>query len=168
MRAVLNLITLLLRSAAAFFRSRREQAIVELALRQQLAMYAQKKPQPRLMSLDRAFWVALSPFWPPWRGALVVVKPDTVVQWHRRGFRLHWRNISKRGPGRPPISEEVQGLIHRSARKNGWGARKIHTELRMLGFTVSLATVSRYLPKHDLDGATPGRTSPHLCRLPAP
>ncbi len=72
-----------------------------------------------------------------------------MIRWHRKGFRLYWRAISKRGPGRPPISEEVQALIHRLAGENGWRARKIQAELQKLGFTVSVATVSRYLPKRN-------------------
>jgi putative transposase len=76
----------------------------------------------------------------------VIVKPDTVIRWHRKGFRLYWRSVSKRGPGRPPISEELQTLIRRLACENGWRARKIQAELEKLGFTVGLATVSRYLP----------------------
>ena len=143
----LMLIVALLHSILAFFRSHKEQAIVELALRQQLATYAQTQSKPKLTPLDRAFWVALFRFWPRWKEALVIVKPDTIVRWHRKGFRLYWRAISKRGPGRPPISEEVRELIRRFALENGWGARKVHAELEKLGFTVGLATVSRYLPK---------------------
>jgi len=75
------------------------------------------------------------------------VRPDTVVRWHRMGFRLYWRAISKPGPGRPTISEELRDLICKMASENGWRARKIQAELEKLGFTVSLATVSRYLPK---------------------
>ena len=77
----------------------------------------------------------------------MIVKPDTVVRWHREGFRIYWRWISKRGPGRPRLPAEVQELIHRFAVENAWGARKIQAELEKLGFAVSLATVSRYLPK---------------------
>jgi transposase InsO family protein len=150
MRALL-LISALLRCAAALFRSRNQQAIVELALRQQLATYAQKRSKPRLTPLDRAFWVALFRFWPHWRDTLVIVKPDTVIRWHRKGFRLYWRAISKRGPGRPPISEELKALIRRLASENDWRARKIHAELEKLGFSVGLVTVSRYLPKRARD-----------------
>jgi hypothetical protein len=64
---------------------------------------------------------------------------------------MYWRWISKRGPGRPRISEELRELIHRFALENGWGARKIHAELGKLGFTVSLVTVSRYIPKTPRD-----------------
>ena len=148
---MLTFATLLLRCTLAFFRSRKEQAIVELGLRQQLATYVDKRSKPRLTPLDRAFWVSLSRLWPRWKDLLVIVKPDTVVRWHRRGFRLYWRAISKRGPGRPPISEEIQALIRRLASENGWRARKIQAELEKLGFSVSLATISRYLPKREPD-----------------
>ncbi len=151
MQAFLNLTSALLRCALAFFRSRNEQAIVELALRQQLTTFAQTGPKPKLTPVDRAFWVALFRFWPRWRDTLVIVKPDTVVRWHRNGFRLYWRAISKRGPGRPPIPEELKALIRRLASENNWRARKIHAELKKLGFSVSLATVSRYLPQRAPD-----------------
>ncbi len=81
----------------------------------------------------------------------MIVKPETVVRWHRTGFRLYWRSISKRGPGRPTISEDFKALIHRLASENNWRARKIHAELNKLGFSVGLATVSRYLPKRAPD-----------------
>jgi hypothetical protein len=87
----------------------------------------------RFTPLDRAFWVALFRFWTRWRDTLVIVKPDTVIRWHLKGFRLYWRSISKHGPGRLPISEEVQALIHQLASENGWGARKIQAELENLG-----------------------------------
>ena len=116
-RALLTLLASILRSAIALFRSRENQAIVELALRQQLAVYVHRHPRPRLSPLDRAFWVALSRFWPHWRSALVVVRPETVIRWHRKAFRGYWRWISKPGPGRPPISEETKALI------SGWRPR---------------------------------------------
>jgi putative transposase len=148
--------------ATASPRSRNEQAIVELALRhkalrQQLATYALETTRPRLTPLDRAFWVALSRFWPHWRDALVIVKPETVIRGYRKGFRLYWRSISKRGPGRPPISHELQALIRRLADENNWRARKIQAELEKLGFTIGLATVSRYLPKRAPDPGTQQR-----------
>ena len=121
--------------------------LVELALRQQLAVYAQKHPRTHLAPIDRAFWVAMSRFWPRWKNSLVIVKPQTVVSWHRKGFRLYWKSISKRGPGRPSISAELRDLIRRLACENPWRARKIQAELEKLGFNVGLATVSRYLPK---------------------
>ncbi len=147
MRTLVNLSVALLYSVLALFRSRQEQAIVELALRQQLATYAQQHRRPGLSPLDRAFWVALSQLWPGWRDHLVVVRPETVVRWHRQGFRRYWRSISTPGPGRPPISEETKALIVRMATENRWRARKIQAELMKLGIRVSLATVSRYVPR---------------------
>jgi hypothetical protein len=141
----------LLRSLRACFRSQREQALVELALRQQLAVLARAKRRPRLAPLDRAFWVLLHQVWPRWREVLVVVQPATVVRWHRKGFRLYWRLRSRRRPGWPRIPQELRQLIRRMALENPWGARKIHAELAKLGIEVSLATVSRYLPKRPLD-----------------
>jgi len=87
----------------------------------------------------------------------VVVRPETVVRWHRQGFRRYWRSISTPGPGRPPISDQTRALILRMATENGWGARKIQAELSKLGISVGIATVSRYMPKTAPD--------PSLCVL---
>ncbi len=151
MRHLLRLGTIFLRCIPAFFRSRNEQALIEFALRQQLATYTQMRPRPRITLVDRAFWVSLSKIWSGWREVLVIFQPDTVIRWHRTSFRLYWRFISKRGPGRPPIPVEVQALIRRFANENGWRARKVQAELEKLGFRISLATVSRYLPKRNPD-----------------
>lgn len=105
MRTLVALLTATLRSLPALFRSRQHQAIVELALRQQLSIYAHEQRRPRLSPVDRAFWVAPSQFWPRWKTVLVVVQPETVVRWHRRRFRSDRRRVSSPGPGRPPIPE---------------------------------------------------------------
>jgi transposase InsO family protein len=138
-------------SLRALLRTRREQAVVELALRQQLATDAHKQPRPRLSAADRGFWIALLRRWPRWRSVLVVVQPETVVRWDRKGFRLYGRSVSRCGPGRPRISPEVQQLIRRLAAENPWRARRIQAELEKLGIKVSLATVSRYLTKRGPD-----------------
>ena len=143
MRTLVNLSVALLYSVLALLRSRKDQAIVELALRQQLAVYVQQRRRSRLSPFDRTFWVALSSLWPRWKNALVIVSPDTVVRWHRNGFRRYWRSISMPGPG----SEETMALLVRMATENCWRARKIQAELMKLGIRVSLATVSRYVPK---------------------
>jgi hypothetical protein len=95
------------------------------------------------------YWVLLSRFWDGWRECLAVVKPATVLAWHRKGFKLFWRWKSrKRGPGRPRISDEIRKLIVEMAEMNvGWGAPRIHGELLKLGIEVSEMTVSRYMPK---------------------
>ena len=102
-----KLVMILLRCIPAFSRSRNDQAIVELALHQQLATHALNGPKPRITSVDRTFWVLLSRIWSDWKDTLVIVQPDTVVRWHRQGFRLYWRSISKRGPGRAPRSGAI-------------------------------------------------------------
>lgn len=150
-RAFFSYAAIFIATIPALFRSQHEQAIVELALRQQLAVYTQKHTRPQLSPLDRAFWVALFRFWPRWKTCLVIVRPETVVRWHREGFRRYWRLISQRGPGRPQIPQEIRDLIRRLASENPWRARRIQAELEKLGFSVSLATVSRYLLKRESD-----------------
>jgi putative transposase len=157
MWAAATLAIAILRSVLALFRSRQDQAIVELALRQQLAVYAHRHPRPRLSTVDRVFWVALSRLWPEWRSALVLVRPETVIRWQRQRFRRYWRSISAPGPGRPPISGETKQLIVRMAMENPWRARKIQAELSKLGIQVSLVTISRYLPKAKPNPDSPQR-----------
>ena len=162
MRQLLKLATIALRCVPALFRSQGRQAIVELALRQQLATFAEKGHRPRISPADRGFWVLLSRVWSGWKETLVIVQPDTVARWHRKGFRLYWRAISKPGPGRPPIPAEVRSLIRRFANENGWRARKVRGELEKLGIFVGLSTVSRYLPKRDPDHGQRQRWSTFL------
>jgi transposase InsO family protein len=108
----------------------------------------QKHPRPKVRAADRLFWVLLRRVWSQWANALIIVKPETVVRWHRQGFRLFWRWKSRtKSAGRPRIPKEVRDLIHRMALENGWGTPRIHGELLKLGFQVDERTVSRYLPK---------------------
>jgi hypothetical protein len=142
--AVLLVVTL----ARVLFRSRLQLVVENLALRQQLAIFKHKQPRPRLAPADRLFWACLRGCWRNWAQALILVQPDTVVQWHRWGFRCFWRWRSRsKGLGRPRIARELQALIRRMARENSWGAPRIHSELLKLGFQVDERTVSRYLPK---------------------
>ena len=100
--------------------------------------------RPRLTHADRAFWVALSRLWTGWQHALILVKPETVIRWHRKGFKLYWTWKSRNQGGRPRIDADIRLLIRRMARENPtWGAPRIHGESRKLGFEVSEATVSR-------------------------
>ena len=135
-------------TARSSLRSRRELALENLALRQQLAILHRKTKRPRLTQADRAFWVALCGRWPNWQNALLIVKPETVIGWHRKGFKLYWTWKSRKRTGRPSIDAEIRTLIRRMARENPtWGAPRIHGELLMLGFEVGEATVSRYMPR---------------------
>src|SRR5580765_4548976 len=118
-----------------FFRTRSDTALEVLALRQQLAVLKRKRPRPKLKSLDRLFWTGLRQCWSRWTDVLVLVKPDTVIGWHRAGFRLYWRRRSRPRGGRPKITEEIRVLIQRLAQENpDGGAPKIHGELLKLGF----------------------------------
>ena len=104
---------------------RRTDLVLEnLALRQQLAVFKHGRPRLRLTHPDRFFWITLSRFWCRWREVLVLVKPETVVAWHRWTFRRFWTWRSRhRQPGRPPTSPELRALINRIAAANvGWGA----------------------------------------------
>jgi transposase InsO family protein len=132
---------------SALFRSRCNLGLEILALRQQLGILKRKQPHPPLRTQDRIFWVLLRRLWPAWRNVLVIVKPETVVAWHRAGFRLFWRLRSRpKSLGRPKIDTEVRALIRRIVKENPtWGAPRIHGELLKLGFEVSERTVSRYL-----------------------
>lgn len=94
-------------------------AIENLALRQQVAVFKQSVKRPKLRPRDRVFWVWLSQLWPNWQSALVLVQPETVIRWHRQGFKLYWRRKSRgRKPGRPPIAREIRDLIRRMSREN--------------------------------------------------
>ncbi len=143
-------LTVLTHFARALFRSRPGLAIENGALRQQLALFKEKRPRPRLRGADRAFWVLLRRFWPGWANALIIVKPETVVRWHRAGFKSYWRRKSRR-VGRPRIAPDIRALVRRMASENDWGAPKIHAELLKLGHDVSERTVSRYLPRKPAD-----------------
>jgi putative transposase len=116
-----------------------------LALRQQLAVVCRTAKRPRLRRRDRIFWVWISKLWRGWRSALIVVQPDTVVRWHRRGFRLYWRWKS-RARGRPKVSREIRNLIRRMSQENRlWGAPRIQAELALLGHDVAESTVAKYM-----------------------
>jgi transposase InsO family protein len=145
---VLDLITAFLAAIRVFFCSGMDTSLEILALRQQVAVLKRKRPRPSLNRLDRFFWTTLRHIWPRWSDVLVIVKPETVVGWHRAGFRLYWRWRSRRRGGRPKISEEIRAVIRRMAAENSdWGAPKIHGELLKLGFEVSERTVARYLQR---------------------
>src|SRR5260370_3623636 len=104
---ILSILTMI----RVFFRSRGASALEILALRQQLAVLKRKRPRPPLSSLDRLFWTTLRRYWSRWAEVLVIVKPSTVVGWHRDGFRLYWRWHSRRLGGRPQITEEIPALV---------------------------------------------------------
>jgi putative transposase len=119
-----------------------------VALRHQVAVLRRQDPgRPRLFRADRLLWVWLYRIWPQALHVMVLVKPATVIRWHRKGFHLYWRWRSRSGhPGQPKTSRETRDLIRKMSIANPlWGAPRIHGELLKLGIDVSQATVGRYL-----------------------
>ena len=131
----------------SLFRTRESLALENLALRHQLYVLQRPRSRIRLKPHDRLVWVVLSHISKDWRHALTIVRPETVIRWHRQGVRLYWRWKS-RLRGRPRASHEVRDLVRRMALENPlWGAPRIHGEMLKLGLDVAQATVSRYMPR---------------------
>ena len=120
-----------------------------LALRHQLQVLQRSRPRRlRLAKVDRWLWAWLSVAWSEWRTALVIVKPETVIAWHRQGVRLFWTWQSRRRSGRPPVSADVRRLSRTMSKDNPlWGAPRIHGELVKLGVDLSQATVAKYMAR---------------------
>jgi putative transposase len=130
------------------FRDQSDLVLENLALRQQLSIYHHAMKRPRIRNRDRIFWLFFSKLCKDWRKALIVVKPDTVIRWHKKGFKLFWRFKSRRY-GRPPFESKTRKLIEDMAMANPlWGAPRIHGELLRLGIDyVSERTVSNIIKK---------------------
>src|SRR6266478_531638 len=145
---MLIFLTTLLTSLASIFRSRASLGLENLALRHQIGvLHRSAGKRPKLTAGDRLLWICLSRLWRDWRSALAIVKPETVLAWHRAGFRRFWTWKVRRGqPGRPVISREIRDLIRRMCRENsGWGAPRIHGELLKLGIDIGESSVSKYM-----------------------
>jgi putative transposase len=138
----------LLETLIDILRSRASLHLEMLAMRQQLAMVADgDRKRLSFRPSERIFWVWLYRLWPTCLETLMIFKPDTLVRWHRKGFRLYWTWKSRRRQGgRPPIDPNVRELIQTMSRNNiGWGAPRIHGELKMLGIQISESTVAKYM-----------------------
>ena len=138
----------LLITLGSILRSRLDLQLEILALRHQIGVLERSvHKRPRLTSTDRLLWVSLSRFWRHWRSALLIVKPETVVAWHRKGFRLFWSWKVRHGQqGRSAISRQTRDLIRRMCRENPtWGAPRIHGELLKLGIDIGESSVSKYM-----------------------
>jgi transposase InsO family protein len=136
-------------SLRSLVRSRAALHLEILALRHQLQILDRsRRPRLRLTAADRLLWVWFSRIWTQWRPALVLVQPDTVVAWHRRGFRLFWTWKSRHRTGRPTVPADVRALIRTMSRANPlWGAPRIHGELQKLGVVLSQSTVAKYMAR---------------------
>src|SRR5713101_4762707 len=142
---MLTLVRSIVSVLACRFRSRAVLELEVLALRHQLHVLRRQRPgRRRLIAFDRLLWVWLYRLWPRSLDAIVLVKPATVVQWHRQGFRLFWRWRSR--AGRPSVDRETRDLVRQMNAANPlWGAPRIHGELLKLGIEISQATVAKYM-----------------------
>ena len=148
----------LLWGISAVFRPKLLLIADNLCLRQQLLVLHRRKPRPRFKDADRRFWIVACRGFLGWRSSLLILKPETVLRWHRQGWRTYWRWHSRRrgSRGRSPIAPELQALIRRMAIENRlWGQRRIQAELARLGLDVSARTVAKYMHRR-----THGRPSP--------
>jgi transposase InsO family protein len=142
---VIALLEAVVGALGSAFRSRASLVAENLALRQQLAVMKVGR-RPRLRPIDRAFWVVVSRVWSRWADVLAIVKPATVIAWHRRGYATFWTYRSRR-PGRPPLTAEVIESIVRMVRENPtWSRRRIAAEIAKLGHEVSKDSVAKYMP----------------------
>src|SRR5258708_29089732 len=115
------------------FRSRGNLVLENLPLRQELAVLKRRHPRPSLGLFDKLFWVIARRVWSAWKESLIIVTPETVVRWHRTGFRMYWRLISRvrREVGRRPTPREGRGLVFRMGVGNPtWGAPPVPGGLR--------------------------------------
>ena len=155
---MLSWATLLFTWMRSLCRTRRALVLENMALRQQLSMLQRTTKRARPTRADRLFWVAFSRCVVGWRTMLHTLHPDTVVRWHREGFRRYWTRKSRRA-GRPGISPNLRMLIREMQSANtGWGAPRIHGELLKLGFAVSQATVSKYMERRQKPPSQTWRT----------
>jgi hypothetical protein len=108
------------RAIAGFFRSRAALVAENLCLRQQLLVLQRRRPRPRLTDAERRFWILASRWFRDWQGTLLIVKPETVLGWHRKGWKAYWRWRSRVSAhsGRPPVRDELRLLIRRMTSEN--------------------------------------------------
>src|SRR5215468_7651918 len=145
---MLEFLSLLIHALAASFRTQAQLEAEIAMLRHQLNVLSRQRPRPRLTAADRVLFVWLCRLFPSLRSAITIVQPDTVLRWHRSGFRLYWRWRSRSRGGPPKVPIEIRSLIRRLSMENRlWGAPRIHGELLKLGIEVAQSTVARYMAR---------------------
>jgi transposase InsO family protein len=144
---MLTILHMLLIFVAGLFKSRSRLEAENLFLRHQLNIaLLRARPRLRLRGGDRVLLIWMVRLWPSLLGLAKVVQPETILRWHRSGFKAFWRWKSRNRAGRPKVDHELRHLIRRMGRENPlWGAPRIHGELLMLGFEVAQSTVSKYM-----------------------
>ncbi len=171
-RELITILSALVSLLSFRVRSRASLELELVALRHQVSVLRrQRKGRLQLFATDRLLWVWLYRIWPRVLNAIVLVKPATVIQWNRKGFRLYWRwRSGSRHLGRPTTSTETRDLIRQMSMANPmWGAPRIHGELLKLGIEVSQATVGRYMPWRPKVPSPTWRTflRNHMCDMAA-
>ena len=145
--SLIPVLSAFLASLSVVFRSRASLQIEIVVLRHQLAVLQRSVKRPRLTKTDRILWAWLSQVWAGWRAAIVIVKPETVLAWQRKSFRLLWTwKVRHREAGRPAVPKAVRDLIRTMSRANPlWGAPRIHGELMKLGIDIGQTSVAKYM-----------------------
>jgi hypothetical protein len=134
-----------------------------LFLTKQIEILQRTSPKIKIKITDRIFFSLMKDLLSNWKERIFIVKPNTIIKWHREGFRIYWKRKSKAKGGRPKIDREVIGLIKQMANENPlWGVPRIHGELKKLGYDISQSIVQRYMSKRI--GRTPGVHSQNLIR----
>ena len=146
-RPMVTFLTQLLLAIRSRFTRRARLEAENLLLREQLVVLRRKSPKRmRLWNIDRLLFVWLYRVYPSLLDSIIIVQPETLIHWHRSGFRAYWRWKSRQVGARPRIDSEMRALIRRMSRENLlWGAPRIHGELLMLGIEVAESTVGRYM-----------------------
>jgi hypothetical protein len=139
-------VKLMAKFAGCWFRGRRDLALENLGLRQQLMVLQRNSKRPQFKDLDRLFWVLYSRAADRWQKVLLIARPRTILDWHKNRFKKYWARKSRRkSPGRPRIDREVRELIRTMSRANPtWGTPRIIGELAKLGISVCKSTVDQY------------------------
>ena len=142
---------LILEFLRLIFRGKQGIVLENLALRQQLAVQQRSVKRAKIKKADRIFWVWLSGIWNDWRSSLIIVKPSTVIGWHKKGFKLYWKRKSRRD-GRLNIDWQLIKLIRKMQKENPiWSPQRIQGELGKLGFSVCDNTVAKYMRNSKTD-----------------
>jgi hypothetical protein len=135
---------------ASFFKPKSRLEAENAALRQQLiVLQRQVRGRVQFSNSDCLFFIQLYRWFPSVLKAMTIMRPETVMRWHRAGFRRYWRRKSRNLGGRPKIAADLRALIRQMSIENWlWGAPRIHGELLKLGFAVAQSTVAKYMASH--------------------
>ncbi|MFA8451823.1 MAG: integrase core domain-containing protein [Bacteroidales bacterium] len=130
------------------FKTKSQLQLENIFLRKQVEIKKRSSNKPSIKKSDRIFFSLIKNLLSNWKNNLIIVKPETVIKWHRKGFKLYWTIKSRKKNGRPKIDEEIRILIRQMALENPlWGAPRIHGEILKLGYRISQSTILRYIPK---------------------